>query len=110
MTNRGAEIFDDLPDRCPGCGKFDTPMGTGPSSLMLLWQSILNSYICIDCNRAWTEWTGKNWEPEYRERNKPITITNIEKIALGKEPDYSHWSFENPRSMRGIHPPCPTDH
>lgn len=94
MKNTGAEIYDEMPDRCPGCGKFDTPLADGPSSLMLLWSPLLDSYICIDCNRTYTEWV--NWAPEYRERNKPLTITNIEKVVAGEEPSYSHWASNPP--------------
>jgi hypothetical protein len=99
VENIGRDLFDSLPKQCPGCGKFDSPAESGPSKLMLLWQPLLNSYICIDCNRAYTEWLSKDWQEDFRERNKPLAVQNVEAIAQGTPPKYDKWVYESPMNV-----------
>jgi hypothetical protein len=102
MENIAGDLFDSLPEQCPGCGKLDSKAEDGPSKLMFLWQPLLSTYLCIDCNRSYTEWFGKNWTgtaAEYRESAKPKAVVNIEKIKAGQEPDYSQWSYNSPMNV-----------
>jgi transposase-like protein len=125
MTSIAGEIFDSLPDHCPGCGLLDKPIESGPSNLMLIWQWMIDSYICIDCNRNYTAWAGTNWKPEMSkdkngklvtlaELNKPSCLKNIEAIAKGEKPKYADWINDmnrpNHPGMPGMGPPCPVDH
>ena len=105
------DLFDNLPEHCPGCGVKDSSDGVdGPSRLMFLWQYMINSYICIDCNRNYTTWAGTNWPHEtvknadgvmvtLEENSKPLCLKNIEAIARGDEPKYQSWVYDNPMNV-----------
>jgi hypothetical protein len=100
MENIAGDLFDSLPEQCPGCGKLDSKAEDGPSKLMLLWQPLLSAYLCIDCNRSYTEWLGKNWfDVQYRENAKPKAVKNIERMKNGQKPDYSQWTYNSPMNV-----------
>ena len=111
----GGDLFDSLPDQCPGCGEWDTPAESGPSRLMFLWMEQLGSYLCFQCKDNYSKWISTTWAPEVvasteldlRETNKPKCVKNVEAIAKGWEPDYKPWtSYRNPVGI-GYTPPVP---
>lgn len=111
-STAGGDLFDSLPDQCPGCGVKDTPAEDGPSRLMFIWVWRIDSYLCLTCNGSYSTWIGTNWAPEIiestgldlRATNKPKCVKNVERIAAGEEPDYKSWQFNNPMGM-GYCPP-----
>lgn len=108
--------FDDLPANCPGCGAADAPhppsMATdsgGPSKLMFVWAWMINSYLCMTCNGAYTQWLGRDYDPTemssiagltVQEAAKPSCVKNVERIKAGEEPEYPNVP-KNPMSCFG---------
>jgi hypothetical protein len=111
----GGDLFDSLPDQCPGCGQWDTPAQDGPSKLMILWIPALSAYLCLACKDNWAKWVGTNWAPEIvkstgldlRATNKPKCVKNIEALAEGNAPDYTSWQTSNNVMGMGYCPPVP---
>jgi hypothetical protein len=119
MTSIAGELFDNLPDQCPGCGAADTPAEDGPSKLMFLWVWQLGVYLCNTCNNSYGTWLGTNWTTELdkdgntvsqADLHKPKCLQNIEAINREADPDYSSWrtgNVMNPMGAGYYSPPNP---
>lgn len=115
MENIAGDLFDSLPDQCPGCGQWDTPAENGPSRLMVLWIPMLGAYLCLGCKDNWAKWVGTDWAPEIvkstgldlRATNKPKCVKNVEALASGETPNYESWTQQSHNVMNPMGCPSP---
>jgi hypothetical protein len=90
MPSDVVDLLDEAPDKCPGCGLADSPLGDGPSRLMCVYQPELEVVWCLNCNIIYSGWllNSHMFDGISQYKYRPDCMVNIEKIRNGIEPKY----------------------